>query len=123
MGTALAIYGEGAVALVELPSVFVHVISYVRIAALGLADFGLATAVNRIALQDIGTEGMNIIFAILILLFGHIVIVIIGLIGSGINALRLQYVECFPKFFQGGGTDYSPFGRARIYTQKMEATT
>ncbi len=123
MGTALAIYGEGAVALVELPSVFVHVISYVRIAALGLADFGLATAVNRIALQDIGTEGVNIIFAILILLFGHIVIVIIGLIGSGINALRLQYVECFPKFFQGGGTDYSPFGRARIYTKKMEATT
>ena len=41
MGTALAVYGEGAIALVELPSVFVHVISYVRIAALGLADFGL----------------------------------------------------------------------------------
>ena len=123
MGTALAIYGEGVVALVELPSVFVHVISYVRIAALGLADFGLATAVNRIALVDIGTHGVNVVFAILILLFGHTVIVIIGLIGSGINALRLQYVECFPKFFQGGGTDYSPFGRARIYTKKMEATT
>ena len=123
MGTALAVYGEGAIALVELPSVFVHVISYVRIAALGLADFGLATAVNRIALQDIGMEGTNIIFAILVLLLGHIVIVVIGLIGSGINSLRLQYVECFPKFFQGGGTDYTPFGHARIYTKKMEATT
>ena len=90
MGTALDEYGEGAKAVEEWPSVIVHVISYVRIAALGLADFGLATAVNRIALQDIGMEGANIIFAILVLLLGHIVIVVIGLIGSGINSLRLQ---------------------------------
>jgi len=50
------------------------------------------------------------------------VVITLGLIGSGINALRLQYVECFPKFFVGGGTDYAPFGYTRKYTNEMETT-
>ena len=101
IGLALAISAEGIVALVEIPSVFVQVISYVRIAALGVADYGLAHAFNGMAF-DIGFSGISIIPALLILVVGQLVVFTLGLIGSGINSLRLQYVECFPKFFVGG---------------------
>ncbi|MDP6489682.1 MAG: V-type ATP synthase subunit I [Candidatus Poseidoniia archaeon] len=118
-GLGLAVAGEGIVAIVEVPSIFVQVISYVRIAALGIADYGLAHAFNGMAF-DIGFTGVSAIFAILILVVGQTVVITLGLIGSGINALRLQYVECFPKFFVGGGTDYAPFGYTRKYTNEME---
>ena len=120
-GLGLAIAGEGIVAIVEVPSIFVQVISYVRIAALGIADYGLAHAFNGMAF-DIGFTGVGAIFAVLILVVGQLVVITLGLIGSGINALRLQYVECFPKFFVGGGTDYAPFGYTRKYTNEMETT-
>ena len=120
-GLGLAVAGEGIVAIVEVPSIFVQVISYVRIAALGIADYGLAHAFNGMAF-DIGFTGVGAIFAVLILVVGQTVVITLGLIGSGINALRLQYVECFPKFFVGGGTDYAPFGYTRKYTNEMETT-
>ncbi len=119
LGLGMAVAGEGIVAIVEVPSIFVQVISYVRIAALGIADYGLAHAFNGMAL-DIGFSGTGAIFAVLILVVGQLVVITLGLIGSGINALRLQYVECFPKFFVGGGTDYAPFGYTRKYTNEME---
>ena len=121
IGLVLAISAEGVVALVEVPSVFVQVISYVRIAALGVADYGLAHAFNGMAM-DIGFSGVSIIPALLIFVVGQLVVFTLGLIGSGINSLRLQYVECFPKFFIGGGTDYTPFGYTRKYTHETETT-
>ena len=90
-------------------------------AALGVADYGLAHAFNGMAF-DIGFSGISIIPALLILLVGQLVVFTLGLIGSGINSLRLQYVECFPKFFVGGGTDYTPFGYTRKYTHETETT-
>ena len=119
LGLGMAVASEGIVAIVEVPSIFVQVISYVRIAALGIADYGLAHAFNGMAF-DIGFTGVSAIFAVLILVVGQLVVITLGLIGSGINALRLQYVECFPKFFVGGGTDYTPFGYTRKYTNEME---
>ena len=121
IGLVLAVSAEGVVALVEVPSIFVQVISYVRIAALGVADYGLAHAFNGMAI-DIGFSGVSIIPALLILVVGQLVVFTLGLIGSGINSLRLQYVECFPKFFIGGGTDYTPFGYTRKYTHETETT-
>jgi len=120
-GIALATWGEGVVAIVEVPTIFVNVISYVRIAALGMADYGLATTFNDIV-WGIGFSGYNAIVAIVILLIGHLMVIALGLIGSGINSLRLHYVECYPKFFMGGGVDYDPFGHARKYTRELEVT-
>ena len=57
-GLGLAVAGEGIVAIVEVPSIFVQVISYVRIAALGIADYGLAHAFNGMAF-DIGFTGVG----------------------------------------------------------------
>jgi len=122
IGLVLAVIGEGIVGLVEFPSVFSNVISYARIGAIGLSDYGLAFTINYIAFDMIGLEGINIIFAIAILLIGHLLVFTLGIVGTGINSLRLQYVEFFTKFVQGGGTAYSPFGYIRKYTKEKEVT-
>ena len=120
VGLTLAVLGEGIVGILEFPTVFSNVISYARIGAIGLSDYGLAFTVNFIAFNLIGLEGIMAIVAISILLIGHLTVFTLGIIGTGINSLRLQYVEFFTKFVQGGGTLYDPFGYDRKYTKENE---
>ena len=120
-GLVLAIIGEGIVGLLEFPTVFSNVISYARIGAIGLSDYGLAFTVNYISLKMLVPMGpIGIIAAIFIMLIGHLTVFTLGIIGTGINSLRLQYVEFFTKFVQGGGTLYDPFGYNRKYTKENE---
>ena len=120
-GLGLAIIGEGIVGLLEFPTVFSNVISYARIGAIGLSDYGLAFTVNYISLKMLLPMGpVGIIAAIFIMLIGHLTVFTLGIIGTGINSLRLQYVEFFTKFVQGGGTLYDPFGYNRKYTKENE---
>ena len=120
VGLVLAVIGEGIVGVLEFPTVFSNVISYARIGAIGLSDYGLAFTINYIALDMIGLSGIGAIAAIFILLIGHLTVFTLGIIGTGINSLRLQYVEFFTKFVQGGGTLYDPFGYNRKYTKENE---
>jgi V/A-type H+-transporting ATPase subunit I len=120
IGLTLAVLGEGIVGILEFPTVFSNVISYARIGAIGLSDYGLAFTVNFIAFNLIGLEGIMAIVSISILLIGHLTVFTLGIIGTGINSLRLQYVEFFTKFVHGGGTLYDPFGYNRKYTKENE---
>jgi len=120
-GLSLAVVGEGIVGILEFPTVFSNVISYARIGAIGLSDYGLAFTVNYISLKMLVPMGpVGIIAAIFILFIGHLTVFTLGIIGTGINSLRLQYVEFFTKFVQGGGTLYDPFGYNRKYTKENE---
>jgi len=40
----------------------------------------------------------------------------LGSLSAGIQAIRLNYVEFFIKFFEGGGTDFSPLRYERKYS-------
>jgi V/A-type H+-transporting ATPase subunit I len=50
------------------------------------------------------------------LLVGHALVLVLGITSAGLQAVRLEYVEFFGKFFEGGGEEYSPFGYERRYT-------
>ncbi|MFW5917700.1 MAG: V-type ATP synthase subunit I, partial [Halorubrum sp.] len=47
---------------------------------------------------------------------GHVVVLLLGVTSAGIQAVRLEYVEFFGKFYEGGGKAYLPFGYDREYT-------
>lgn len=49
---------------------------------------------------------------------GHVVVLLLGVTSAGIQAVRLEYVEFFGKFYEGGGNAYSPFGYDRKYTEE-----
>jgi V/A-type H+-transporting ATPase subunit I len=53
---------------------------------------------------------------IVVLVIGHALVLALGVTSAGLQAVRLEYVEFFGKFFDGGGTPYNPFGTDRRYT-------
>jgi V/A-type H+-transporting ATPase subunit I len=58
----------------------------------------------------------GILGGILILVIGHLLVLALGVTSAGLQAVRLEYVEFFGKFYDGGGKPYLPFGRERTYT-------
>lgn len=110
MGALLIILGEGFIGAIELPAILSNTLSYARLMAVGLASVQLALVVNKFAGEMFHTGGLTIIGGILILVIGHFINILLGLIGPFLHSLRLHYVEFFSKFFKGGGILYQPFG-------------
>lgn len=102
--------GEGIQGLVELPSIFVHIGSYMRLMAIGLASVGLAVVVNQQTVPLFSMGIFGIIAAIILFTIGHTINIALGIIGPFLHSLRLHYVEYFTKFYKGGGKEFSPFG-------------
>ncbi len=118
IGVVMLIAGEGATAILELPSILSNTLSYTRLAAVGLSSVGIAYAINNIVTEMLFPKGgFFIIIGIIVLLIGHTVNTVLGVIAPGLHALRLQYVEFFTKFYVGGGRKFNQFGYTRKYTE------
>jgi len=102
--------GEGVKGVIELPSIFTNILSYARLMAIGLSSVILAVIINDSARDFFHEGGFLIIAGVLILIVGHGINIMLGLLGSFLHSLRLHYVEFFSKFFQGGAKRYQPFG-------------
>jgi len=74
---------------------------------------GLTTAFDPSAVGVLALVG-----GILMAVVGHFVVLLLGITSAGIQAVRLEYVEFFGNFYQGGGRAYLPFGRDREYTSE-----
>ena len=82
-----------------------NILSYIRIAAVGLSSVYLAKVANDLA----GYLGSLVVGVIIATLF-HGLNLVIGTFSPSIHSLRLMYVEFFRKFYEGGGKVYQPFG-------------
>lgn len=82
------------------------VLSYSRLLALGLASSLIGWSFNIL----IGlVKGPALLIAgPLIFLVGHSFNFLIGLLGAFVHTCRLQYLEFFGKFYEGGGKPYTP---------------
>ena len=56
---------------------------------------------------------VGLVAGVLVAIVGHIVVLLLGITSAGIQGVRLEYVEFFGKFYEGGGEPYSPFGYDR----------
>ncbi|MCD2202913.1 V-type ATP synthase subunit I [Halobacterium sp. KA-6] len=65
-------------------------------------------------LIHMGTAG--VLAGIVVLVLGHLLVLALGVTSAGLQTLRLEYVEFFNKFYEGGGEKYHPFGYQRNYT-------
>jgi V/A-type H+-transporting ATPase subunit I len=54
--------------------------------------------------------------AVVVIIGGHIFNIVINALGGFIHSARLQFVEFFPKFMEGGGTRFRPFKKEGKYT-------
>lgn len=53
---------------------------------------------------------------LVVLVLGHLLVLALGITSAGLQAIRLEYVEFFQKFYEGGGEKYQPFGYVRRFT-------
>jgi len=119
VGFILMIMGEGAIGLTEVPTLLSNVLSYSRLLSIGVSSTGIALAVNKLSdALFFSKGGIFVIFGVLLLIAGHAINTVLGILDSGLQALRLHYVEFFTKFYRGGGMKYIPFGFERKYTEE-----
>jgi V/A-type H+-transporting ATPase subunit I len=89
---------------IEFVGLIGNILSYLRIAAIGMASVYLA----KVAFDVAGMLGSVIIGLIVALLLNSLNLVL-GAFSPTIHSLRLHYVEFFRKFYEGGGRPYQPF--------------
>ncbi|QUO49265.1 MULTISPECIES: V-type ATP synthase subunit I [Halorubrum] len=76
---------------------------------------GITTAFDPASIGAVGVVAL--VGGIVVALVGHLVVLLLGVTSAGIQAVRLEYVEFFGNFYEGGGRAYLPFGRDRKYTR------
>ena len=91
------------------------VLSYMRLLALSLAGGILSGLINGMA-SDLGNLIARILGGTLLLLLGHGINFAMGILGAFVHSCRLQYLEFFTKFLEGGGTPFRAFGPTTKYT-------
>ena len=95
------------------------VLSYSRLLALGLATGVIASVINMMASMQ-GKTVFGVIIFILVFILGHTLNIAINLLGAYVHTNRLQYVEFFGKFYDAGGTPFSPFKSNNKYIEIKE---
>jgi V/A-type H+-transporting ATPase subunit I len=122
-GLALVMLAEGPIAILEVPTILVNIISYTRIAAIAVAKGAIAVAFNGLLLPYVFSGNTGLAIGVLIALaFIQFAMFGLGALSAGIQAIRLNYMEFFLKFFKGDGERYAPFGYRRRFSFAHEKT-
>lgn len=85
------------------------ILSYCRLFGMGLATSVIAMVFNTIASLFFGDVFGYIIGAV-ILVIGHTFNIGINALGAFVHTARLQFIEFYGKFYEGGGRPFAPLG-------------
>lgn len=108
IGMVLLIVPAGPLGLIlgplELVKLVGNIMSYLRLAAVGLASVYIALVANEM----VGALG-NVVLGGIIALLLHALNFAILMLSPSIQSLRLHYVEFFSQFYKAKGEEYRPF--------------
>ncbi|MFQ5986494.1 MAG: V-type ATP synthase subunit I [Thermoplasmata archaeon] len=127
VGAGLVVYLEaltkpiniaGFLGPIEIASLLANVISYTRLAGIAIAKAALAEALMSLVFGNLIFTGQIalVIGGFAALVVAQMLVFFLGGISAGIQALRLNYVEFFSKFFNGNGVPFKPFGAPTVET-------
>ncbi len=109
----------GAYDLYNVTGWLSDVLSYSRLLALGLATGVIAQVVNQMGSMG-GKSVFGVILFVIVFIIGHVFNIAINLLGAYVHTNRLQYVEFFGKFYEGGGRAFHPFRENTKYADVKE---
>ena len=109
MGGFSGLYG-----LVNLLS---DVLSYARLFGLGLASGAIGSAFNTLGSMLFSIPVAGYVFGIIVLIPLHAFNLGIGVLGAYVHNARLQFLEFYGKFYDGGGRLFSPLGEKTKYVR------
>ena len=105
--------GWGIYGVYGVTSYLGDIVSYSRLMALGLATGFIANAFNLVI--SLIPSPFSYILAPLMFLVFHVFNLLVNALGSYVHAARLQYLEFFNKFYEGGGKKFSPYKLSEEY--------
>ena len=108
VGFLLLMIGGGVGGLVEAMGSIGNILSYVRIAAIGLSSAILAVVASKFV-DVFGLSILGLFMALAI----HVLNFVLAIGGSSLHSARLHYVEFMGQFYSGGGKYYKPFSKRR----------
>lgn len=118
LGAVIATVSHGALGLLlgplELLGTLGNVLSYLRVAAVGLASVYLANVANELA------GDAPLLLGLLIGVFFHVLNLALAAFSPTVQALRLHYVEFFSKFYDGDGRLFRPLGQGLVLPSDAE---
>ena len=109
--------GQGLYSLYGITSYIGDLVSYTRLMALGLSGGCIAGALNLLMKS---LTGPAIILLPVLFVAAHVFNLLLGLLGAYVHTARLQYVEYFSKFYEGGGKAFTPFKASEKYMNLKE---
>ena len=110
---------KGLYGLYGATSYFGDLMSYSRLMALGITTGVMGQVFNMLGTL-FGKSVFGIIFMIIIFILGHTINFGLNVLGSYVHTMRLQYVEMFSKFYEGGGREFQPFSFNSKYIRLQE---
>lgn len=110
---------KGLYALYGISGYLSDVLSYSRLLALGLATGVIGTVINKMA-SMVGGGFIGPVLFMVIFVVGHTLNLAINALGAYVHTNRLQYVEFFGKFYEGGGRLFNPFTTKTKYYKIKE---
>lgn len=88
-------------------------VSYSRLMALGISGGSIAMAFNMLVATMPPAARFSV--GVLLIIALHALNIFLSLLGAYVHAARLQYVEFFGKFYEGGGRPFETFKAAEKY--------
>ena len=99
--------GDAFTVFLNTISAFGNIMSYIRLFAVGMASLAIAQSFNNMAL---GFKGPLVIAAVLILLIGHGLNIVMGLLSVVVHGVRLNLLEFSGQLgMEWAGIAYDPF--------------
>ena len=105
---------SGVLSLYNITSYLSDILSYSRLLALGLAT-GVVSSVVSILGSMGGRNVLGILMFVIAMTIGHTFNFAINALGAFVHSARLQYVEFFGKFYEGGGEAFNPLIKKTKY--------
>lgn len=110
---------SGLASLYDITGYASDLMSFSRLMALGLTTAAMSQVFNQLSTLG-GNSIVGTLIMFVIFVAGHLVNFALNALGAYVHTLRLQYVELFSKFYEGGGKPFKAFSHNSKYTKFKE---
>ncbi len=110
----------GFLGLYNITSYLSDILSYSRILALALATSVVGLVMNLLA-GMVATNVFGYLAAVLILIVGHVFNLAMSTLSAYVHDSRLEYIEFFNQFYEGGGYAFTPLSVSEQYYDVLDA--